>query len=83
MRRLRDLASAPWIDGPIALAVQDKHRCANLRELVAHDRAEAAKLVDAAGGTHAVAVQLLDGVGIPEVDVVTGVVPANDALDDR
>ena len=34
-------------------------------------------------GRDAVAVQLLDGAGMPEIDVVTGVMPADHALDHR
>ena len=60
-----------------------QHGRANLGELVANHCAEAAELVDAARRPHAVAVQLLDRVGMPEIDVVTGVMPADHALDHR
>ncbi len=75
---LRDLSRAARIDRSVALTVQDEHGSANLGELVANDRAEAPQLVDAPRRADPVAVQLLDGVGIPEVDVVAGAVPAHD-----
>ena len=80
---LRNLCRTTRIDRPVALAVQDEHRRANLGELVADDRTHSAQLVDAPRRAYAIAVQLLDGVRMPEVDVAAGVVPAHDSSEDR
>ena len=80
---LRDLPGTARIDGPVALAVQDKDGCAYLGELVADHRTDAAELVDASRRPYPVAVQFLDGTGIPEIDVVTRVMPAHHPAQQR
>src|ERR1700680_2009527 len=77
-----DLVGAAWIDGPVPLAMQDEHRRADFRKLVPDHRAQTAKLVDARRRAQSLAVQLLDGAGMPQVDVIAGAMPAHHPLDD-
>src|ERR1019366_1913326 len=79
----RDLARTPRVAGSVTFAVDDEHRSADLGKLIANHGAQPAELVDAPCGADAVTVQLLDRLGMPEIDIVSGTVPAHHALEQR
>src|SRR5438105_2572114 len=77
------LVGATWVDGAVAATVEDQHRRAHLRELVAHRRQQQLELADGMGGAQAVRVKLIDGGWVPQVDVSSGPVPAHEPCDQR